>query len=85
MNGLTGKKLPTVEQVEKIIDQWGKYSVEEIAKRFELENEVIEATIEYLRKLRRASGKRDISVMACYRNDQPESIVRCAGAQRGYM
>jgi hypothetical protein len=85
MNDLTGKKLPTVEQVEEIIDEWGKYSVEEFADRFELQNEVIEATIEYLRKLKRASDKHEIPVMACYRNDQLESIVRCAGAQRGYM
>ena len=85
MTDLAGKKLPTVEQVEEIIKEWGKYSVEELANRFELENEVIEAAIEYIRKLKRAPSQRDISVMACYRNDQLESIVRCAGAQRGYM
>ena len=85
MTDLTGKKLPTVEQVGEIIKEWGKYSVEEIANRFELENEVIEATVEYLRKLKRTSSKRSIPVMACYRNDQLESIVRCAGAERGYI
>lgn len=85
MAGLTGKKLPTVEQVEDIMKEWGKYSVEEFADRFQLDKEVIEATVAYLRKLKRTSDKREISVMACYRNDQLESIVRCAGAQHGYV
>jgi len=85
MTDLTGKKLPTVEQVEDIMKEWGKYSVEEFASRFRLDKEVIEATVEYLHKLKRVSNKRSISVMACYRNDQLESIVRCAGAQHGYM
>ena len=84
MNDLTGKKLPTVEQVEDIMKEWGKYSVEEFANRFRLDKEVIEATVEYLHKLKRTPKKSSISVMACYRNDQLESIVRCAGAQHGY-
>ena len=84
MTDLTGKKLPTVEQVEDIMKEWGKYSVEEFANRFRLDKEVIEATVEYLHKLKRTSNNSSISVMACYRNDQLESIVRCAGAQHGY-
>ena len=85
MNDLTDKKLPTVEQVEEIMKEWGKYSVDEFAGRFQLDKEVIEATIEYLHKLKRASNNREISVMACYRNEKLESIVRCAGAQHGYV
>ena len=84
MTDLTGKKLPTVEQVEDIMKEWGKYSVEEFANRFRLDKEVIEATVEYLHNLKRTSNNSSISVMACYRNDQLESIVRCAGAQHGY-
>ena len=84
MTNLAGKKLPTVEQVEDIMKEWGKYSVEEFANRFRLDKEVIEATVEYLHKLKRTSNNSSISVMACYRNDQLESIVRCAGAQHGY-
>ena len=85
MTDLTGKKLPTVEQVEDIMKEWDKYSVEEFASRFQLEKDVIEATVEYLRKLKRTSDERSIPVMACYRNDQLESIVRCAGSRHGYM
>jgi hypothetical protein len=85
MSDLASKKLPTVEQVEEIMKDWGKFSVEEFADRFQLEKEVIEATVEYLHKLKRTSDKRSIPVMACYRNDKLESIVRCAGAQHGYM
>jgi hypothetical protein len=48
MTDLTGKKLPTVEQVEEIMKEWGKCSVEEFADRFQLDKEVIEATVEYL-------------------------------------
>ena len=85
MSDLESKKLPTVEQVEEIMKDWGKSSVEEFAIRFQLEKEVIEATIEYLHKLRRTSDERSIPVMACYRDDKLESIVRCAGARHGYM
>ena len=85
MTDITGKKLPTVEQVEEIMKEWGKYSVKEFADRFQLDKEIIEATIEYLRKLKRTSNKRDSSVMACYRNDQLESIVRCAGDKHGFV
>ena len=85
MSDLENKKLPTVEQVEEIMENWGKFSVKEFAVRFQLEQEVIEATVEYLHKLKRTSDKRSIPVMACYRDDKLESIVRCAGARRGYM
>ena len=85
MSDLASKKLPTVEQVEEIMKDWGKSSVEEFAVRFQLEKEVIEATIEYLHKLRRTSDERSIPVMACYRDDKLESIVRCAGTRHGYM
>ena len=79
------KKLPSVEQVEAIMDDWGKFSVEEFAVRFQLEGEVIESAIEYLRSLKRASTHKSIPVMACYRDDTLESIVRCAGARRGFL
>lgn len=85
MSDLANKKLPTVEQVEEIMKDWGKFSVEEFAIRFQLEKEVIEATIEYLHKLRRTSDEHSIPVMACYRDDKLESIVRCAGAKHGYI
>ena len=85
MTDITSKKLPTVEQVEEIMKDWGKFSVEEFAVRFQLEKDVIEATVEYLRKLKRTSDERLIPVMACYRNDKLESIVRCAGSKHGYM
>ena len=85
MSDLASKKLPTVEQVEEIMKDWGKFSIEEFAVRFQLEKEVIEATVEYLHKLKRTSNEDSIPVMACYRNDKLESIVRCAGAQHGYV
>lgn len=79
------KKLPTVEQVEAIMDDWGKFSVEEFAIQFQLKGDVIEATIEYLRRLKRTSDDNAMPVMACYRDDTLESIVRCAGARRGFL
>jgi hypothetical protein len=84
MSDLKSKKLPTVEQVEEIMKDWGKFTVEEFAVRFQLEKEIIEATVEYLHKLKRTSDERSIPVVACYRNDKLESIVRCAGARHGY-
>ena len=80
MTDLASKKLHTVEQVEEIMKDWGKFAV-----RFQLEKEVIEANVEYLHKLKRMSDEGSIPVMACYRNDKLESIVRCAGARHGYM
>ncbi len=85
MTDITSKKLPTVEQVEEIMKDWGKFSIEEFAVRFQLEKDVIEATVEYLRELKRTSDERSIPIMACYRNDKLESIVRCAGSRHGYM
>lgn len=84
MSDLESKKLPTVAQVEEIMKDWGKFAAEEFAVRFQLEKEVIEATVEYLHKLKRTSDERSIPVVACYRNDKLESIVRCAGARHGY-
>ena len=85
MSDLESKKLPTVEQVEEIMKDWERFTVEEFSVRFQLEKEVIEATVEYLHKLKRTSDERSIPVVACYRNDKLESIVRCAGARHGYM
>ena len=85
MADITSKKLPTVEQVEEIMKDWRMFSVEEFAVRFQLEEDVIEATVEYLRKLKRTSDERSIPVMACYRNNKLESIIRCAGSKHGYM
>ena len=85
MTDITSKKLPTVEQVEEIMKDWGKFSIEEFAVCFQLEKDVIEATVEYLRELKRTSDERSIPIMACYRNDKLESIVRCAGSRHGYM
>jgi hypothetical protein len=79
------KELPTVEQVEEIMKDWGKFTVDEFAIRFQLEKDVIEATVAYLRKLKRLSDEDSISVVACYRNDKLESIVRCAGSRHGYI
>ncbi len=85
MADISGKKLPTVEQVEEIIKEWGKYTVENFADRFQLDKEVIEATVGYLRKLKRKSNKSQSSVLACYRDDRLESIVRCAGDKHGFV
>ncbi len=85
MTDTASKVLPTVEQVEEIMKDWGKYSVDEFAVRFQLDKDVVEATIAYLRKLKRISDENVISVMACYRDDKLESIVRCAGSRHGYI
>ena len=85
MSGIDEKKLPSVEQVEIIITNWGKYTVEEFANRFHLEIEVIEATIQSLQNLRRANSPQDAPVMSCFRNDTLDSIVRCAGSRHGYV
>lgn len=85
MNETAGKKLPTVEQVEEIMLNWGKYSIEEFARRFELDPEVVEATVASIRKLTRLSGGQRTPVLPCFRNDSLESIVRCAGARHGFI
>ncbi|MEA3231990.1 MAG: hypothetical protein U9Q05_09590 [Thermodesulfobacteriota bacterium] len=85
MTELDNEKLPTVEQVEQIMADWGKVTVDEFAQKFSLKREVVEATIAHIRQLRRASGIETIPVMACYRNDNLESIVRCAGSRHHYL
>ena len=85
MTDISAKKLPTVEQVETIIAEYGSSSVDDFARRFELEAVVIEATIDCLRRLRRVSGDVGIPSVACYRDDKLESIVRCAGSKHGYV
>ena len=84
MKNLEGKKLPTVEQVETIMAEYGRSSIKDFAERFGLEEVVVEATIESLRHLRRISAKDSKFVMACYRDDRIDSIVRCAGSKHGY-
>ena len=84
MKNLDGKKLPTVEQVETIMAEYGRSSIKDFADRFGIEEVVVEATIDSLRHLRRISDKDSISVMACYRDDRLDSIVRCAGSKHGY-
>ena len=42
MTDIKIKKLPTVEQVEEIMKDWGKFSVEQFAVRIQLEKDVIE-------------------------------------------
>ena len=84
MHDLSGKKLPTVEQVETIMSEYGSATIDEFAERFGLERVVIEATIDCLRRLRRVSAGQATPAIACYRDDTLESIVRCAGANKGY-
>ena len=84
MNNLEGKKLPTVEQVETIMAEYGRSSIKDFADRFGLEEVVVEATIDSLRHLRRISDKGSKFAMACYRDDRLDSIVRCAGSKHGY-
>ncbi len=79
------KKLPTVAQVEAIIDNWGSYSIAEFALRFQLDIDVVESTVACLRRLQRISDQDGIPAVACYRDDTLESIVRCAGAKRGFV
>jgi len=85
MPNLTEKKLPTVEQVETIIAEFGTSPVNVFAERFGLESVVIEATIDCLRRLRRMPEGGAIPAIACYRDDSLESIVRCAGSKHGYV
>ncbi|MCG6972712.1 MAG: hypothetical protein LJE66_06175 [Desulfobacterales bacterium] len=85
MTDLEHKKLPTVEQVEAIMKDWGRFTVDAFAIRFQLEKEVVEATVAYLRKLKRISDEDSIPIVTCYRSDKLESIVRCAGSRHGYI
>jgi hypothetical protein len=85
MQDLAGKKLPTIEQVEAIIQEWGRCSIDEFAERFGLELQVVEATVECLRNLRRLEEGQSTPAIVCYRDDQLESIVRCAGSRHGFV
>ena len=82
---LAGKKLPTVEQVETIIAEYGCASIDDFAERFGLERIVIEAVVDCLRRLRRLPEGVAVPAIACYRDDNIESIVRCAGSKHGYV
>ena len=85
LSELNNEKLPTVEQVEHIMTDWGKFTIDEFSQKLFLKREVVEATIAYIRQLKRASGTETTPVMACYRNDNLESIVRCAGSRHRYL
>jgi hypothetical protein len=84
MKNLDGRKLPTVEQVETIMAEYGKYSIKDFADRFGIEEVVVEATIDSLHRLRRLSDENAMPAIACYRDDTLDSIVRCAGSKHGY-
>ena len=84
MNNLDGKKLPTVEQVETIMAEYGKSSIKDFADRFGIEEVVVEATIDSLHRLRRISDEDSLPAIVCYRDDKLDSIVRCAGSKHGY-
>jgi hypothetical protein len=85
MTDLSGKKLPTVEQVETMIANYGTTSVDILAERFDLEPVVVQATLDCLRQLRRMPEGDAVPAIACYRDDSLESIVRCAGSKYGYV
>jgi len=80
-----GKKLPTVQQVETIIEEFGTHSIEDFAERFGLEQVVVEAVVDCLRRLRRLPEGVTVPAIACYRDDTIESIVRCAGSKHRYV
>ena len=85
MADLTGKKLPTVEQVEQMISGCGISGIDALAEHFGLEPVVVEATLDCLRRLRRMPEGDEVPAIACYRDDSLESIVRCAGSKFGYV
>jgi len=85
MGDIAGKKLPTVEQVETMIANYGTTRVDVLAERFDLEPAVVQATLDCLRQLRRMPEGDAVPAIACYRNDSLESIVRCAGSKYGYV
>ena len=84
VNSETGK-LPTTEQVEWIMAEWDNYTLEEISNKLGLDKHIVEKTVTYLRRLKRVSRGNDIPVVACFREDNLKSIVRCAGAKHGYI
>ncbi len=79
------KKLPTPEQVEWLMAEWNNYSLDEFSATLGLEKNVVEETVRYLRRLKRVSNENDIPDVACFREDNLKSIVRCAGAKHGYI
>ena len=85
MADLAGKKLPTVEQVEQMIEGCGVTGIDALADHFGLEPVVVEATMDCLRRLRRMHEGAAVPAIACYRDDSLESIVRCAGSKYGYV
>jgi len=85
MTDLAGKKLPTVEQVETMITDGGTTSIDVLAERFGLEQTIVRATLDCLRRLRRMPEGATVPAIACYRDDSLESIVRCAGSKHGYV
>lgn len=85
MSDLAGKKLPTIQEVETIIAEYGSCSIGDFAERFGLEQVVVEATIDCLRRLRRIADGQSIPAIACLRDDRLESIVRCAGSRHGFV
>jgi isochorismate hydrolase len=82
---LENKKLPTPEQVEWIITDWNNYTLDEFSESLGLEKAVVEETVRYLRRLKRGTDESQIPAVACYREDNLKSIVRCAGAKHGYI
>jgi hypothetical protein len=84
VNSETGK-LPTTEQVEWITAEWNNYTLEEFSTKLGLEKTVVEETVKYLRRLKRVCKGNDIPAVACFREDNLKSIVRCAGAKHGYI
>ena len=71
-------------QIETIMDEWGTRSTDEFAERLGLSREVVEEAVKYIRQLKRLEGQEEIMPVACLRSDRLLSIVRCAGARRGY-
>ena len=84
VNSETGN-LPTTEQVEWIMAEWENYTLEEFSAKLGLDSYVVEETVKYLRKLKRISKGDDIPAVACFREDNIKSIVRCAGVKHGYI
>ena len=70
--------------VEAIIETWGEQPLPQVAEKLGLELAVVEDIVAEIRKLKRASGEKDISPLACLTNESIKAIVRCVGAKRGY-
>jgi hypothetical protein len=85
MTDLEGKKLPTVEQVETIMEELGACAIDDFVDRFGLEKVVVEAVVDSLRRLRRLPEGVAVPAIACYRDDTLDSIVRCAGSKHRYV